>query len=108
MDTVAPVQLALRLLIPSRSRLLELDDVREVVSGFDGTALIHRWRHPDPAVDELAAEALRVVNEEQRLRTPRRVAFERLWHLVHGRPVPENYDLLPRTVMPYMDEPWFC
>ncbi len=107
-DTVAPVQLALRLLIPSRSRLLELDDVREVVSGFDGTALIHRWRHPDPAVDELAAEALRVVNEEQRLRTSRRVAFARLWHLVHGRPVPENYDLLPRTVMPYMDEPWFC
>ena len=107
-DSVAPVQLALRLLITSRSRLLELDDVRRVVGEFDPVALIHRWRHLDPAVDELAAEALRVVNEEQRLRTPRRVVFERLWRLVHDRRLPENYDLVPRTVIPYMDEPWFC
>ena len=107
-ESVAPVQLALRLLITARSRLLELEDVRRVTGEFDRAALIYRWRHAEPAVDSLAAAALKVVNEEQRLKTPRRSVFARLWQLVHERPLPEDYDLLPRAAIPYMDEPWFC
>ena len=107
-DSVAAVQLALRLLITARSRLLELDDVQRVVGDFDQAALIYRWKHPDPEVDELAVSALKLVNEEQRRRTPRRDIFNKLWALAHGRPAPENFDLLPRAVIPYMDEPWFC
>jgi radical SAM superfamily enzyme YgiQ (UPF0313 family) len=103
-DAVAPVQLALRLLIPSRSRLLDLEDVQKVVTEFDASALVYRWRHPDPAVEELAAEALRIVKQK----ATRRRHFAQLWDLVHSRPFVEDYDLLPRTVIPYMDEPWFC
>jgi hypothetical protein len=107
-DGVAPIQLALRLLITARSRLLELEDVQRILGPFDSSALIYRWRHADPDVDELAASALRLVNEERRLKTPRRRVFEKLWNLAHGAPLPENYRLLPRAAVPYLDEPWYC
>jgi radical SAM superfamily enzyme YgiQ (UPF0313 family) len=107
-DNVAPVQLALRLLITSGSRLLELEDVRHVIGAFDKEALVYRWKHPDPQVDALAARVLALVTAEQRNGTPRREVFARIWEIAHGRPAPENYELLPRTVIPYMDEPWFC
>ena len=57
-ENVAPVQLALRLLIPAGSRLLELEEIRALVTGFDQPALLHRWRHADGAMDELAAAAI--------------------------------------------------
>jgi radical SAM superfamily enzyme YgiQ (UPF0313 family) len=106
--SVPPVQLALRLLIPSGSRLLDLEEVRGITSGFDAASLVHRWRHPDPRVDELASTAMRIVNEGTKSRAPRSAIFAELWSHIHGRPLPQNFDLLPRTVIPYMEEPWFC
>ncbi len=52
-DHVAPVQWSIRLLIPAGSRLLELEEVRELVGAFDSLALAYAWRHPDPRVDAL-------------------------------------------------------
>ncbi len=103
-DYVAPVQLALRLLIPSGSRLLELTEVQDVIGAFDQPALLYRWQHPDPDVDALAAQALRIAAS----RGSRREIFGKLWSLVADRPLHENLDLLPRAAIPYLDEPWFC
>ena len=61
--SVAPIQLALRLLITNGSRLLELEEINAVVTGWDQVALTHRWRHVDPAMDELSARLLRIVDE---------------------------------------------
>ena len=47
-EHVAPIQLAIRLLIPAGSRLLELPEVRDLVEGFDEVLLSYRWRHHDP------------------------------------------------------------
>ena len=102
-EHVAPVQLALRLLIPSGSRMLELADVQAVIQEFDEPALLYRWRHPDPQVDALAEQALRIAASKG----SRREIFGYLWNLVDERPF-ENLDLLPRTAIPYLDEPWFC
>ena len=85
-EHVAPVQLALRLLIPRGSRLLELDDVQAVVRAFDEPALLYRWQHPDPAVDALAAQALRIAAS----RGSRREIFGYLWNLVSDRPLPRR------------------
>ncbi|MGA2015304.1 MAG: CUAEP/CCAEP-tail radical SAM protein, partial [Solirubrobacteraceae bacterium] len=52
---VSPVQLAIRLLIPAGSRLLELPEITTVTGPFDEAALVYPWRHPDRRVDELAA-----------------------------------------------------
>lgn len=109
LDLVAntsPVQLALRLLIPAGSRLLELDEIRAVLeSGFDAAALLHRWRHPDSAIDELAREAMALVAREQKAKRSRTEIFAKLWELTFYRaPV----GLTDRTSIPYLNEPWYC
>jgi hypothetical protein len=103
-EHVAPIQLALRLLITAGSRLLELDDIQAVVRGFDEPALLHRWTHSDPAVDELAGQALKLAA----LKGSRHEIFRRLWDLVAECPLPDDFDLMPRATVPYMDEPWYC
>jgi len=103
-ENVAPIQLALRLLIPAESRLLELADVQDVVTGFDEPALLHRWRHPDPSMDALAGRAMKLAA----LQGSRREIFRQFWNLVADRPLPETFDLMPRATIPYMDEPWYC
>jgi len=103
-DHVAPVQLALRLLIPRGSRMLELADVQAVIREFDEPALLHRWQHADPEVDALAAQALRMAASQG----SRREIFGHLWNLVNDRPLPDEFHLSPPAAIPYMDEPWFC
>jgi hypothetical protein len=107
-ENVAPVQLTLRMLIASGSRLLELEDVRAVLTGFDAAGLVWRWQHPDPGIDELAASVLHIVHEGTKAGSGRGKVFRDIWDRVHSRPMPENPRLLPRTVIPYMEEPWFC
>lgn len=103
-DHVAPVQLALRLLVPPRSPLLELDEMQRFMTGLDEAALLNRWKHPDPDVDLLAEKALKLAA----LRAPRRAIFRKIWDLIAEHPLPDNFDLMPRATIPYMDEPWYC
>ena len=95
-EHVAPVQLALRLLIPRGSRLLELDDVQAVLRAFDEPALLYRWQHPDPQVDALAAQALRIAaSHGSQSGRSRREIFGYLWNLVNDRPLPADFDPSP-------------
>ena len=103
-DHVAPVQLALRLLIPRGSRLLELDDIQSVVREFDEPALLYRWRHPDPGIDALASEALRIAASHG----SRRETFSYLWNLASDRPLPAGFESRDRAPVPQLDEPWYC
>ncbi|HWY46445.1 MAG TPA: CUAEP/CCAEP-tail radical SAM protein [Bryobacteraceae bacterium] len=103
-EHVAQIQLALRLLIPRGSLLLELPDVQAVITGFDEPALLYHWRHPDPQMDALAGEAMKLAA----LEGSRRETFRKLWNLIGDRPLPEDFDLMPRATIPYLDEPWYC
>lgn len=101
-ENVSPVQLALRLLIPAASRLLELTDIP--ITDFDEGALLWRWRHADPQVDALAAQAMK----SAALPGSRGEHFSRFWHLAEGAPWHTPLDLLARASIPYLDEPWYC
>jgi radical SAM superfamily enzyme YgiQ (UPF0313 family) len=107
-EHVAPVQLALRLLITSGSRLLELDDVQNVIGPFDSQALVYPWTHPDPRMEALAAQVFQLVSEEQKLKKTRAEIFAALWRLVENGPLPENFSQLSQAAIPYLDEPWYC
>lgn len=107
-ENVGSVQLALRLLITSGSRLLELEDIRERVGPFDPKLLVYPWKHADPEVDLLAAGVFRLVAEQQKLERTRGEIFREICALAGAGMPPENFDLLPRAAIPYLDEPWYC
>ena len=104
---VAPVQLALRLLIPAGSRLLELEEIRRLVDVFQPDALAHRWRHPDQSVDQLAERLLRLVHSEQTRGASRAECFASIWEEAGGgEPVPALRYAQGRA--PHLSEPWYC
>jgi radical SAM superfamily enzyme YgiQ (UPF0313 family) len=105
-ENVAPVQLALRLLITSGSRLLELDDLRAMVRPFDTKSLVYPWVHDDPEVDRLGARVFRLVAERQKQKRSRGEIFQALCEIAGCRQ--ENYKLMPRATIPFLDEPWYC
>ena len=81
-EHVAPIQLAIRLLIPQGSRMLELDDIRTIIDAYSPASLIYPWRHADPAVDALQREVERVVG--LRFAADRRATFDRIWQDAHA------------------------
>jgi radical SAM superfamily enzyme YgiQ (UPF0313 family) len=116
-DSVAPIQLAIRLLIPPGSRLLELPEVRSMVGPFDSGALIYPWKNSDPRLDSLAQQLQGMVAASGQQKLNRRATFELLWRaariaagLAANRRVEENAQpvIPPRAAVPYLNEPWYC
>ncbi len=113
-DHVAPIQLALRLLIPAGSRLLELTEVQDLVGDFDETLLSYRWRHPDPRVDRLQEALQELVRQEAANGASRQEIFGKVWLRAEqaarkGRgSLPERPRSLARPHIPIMSEPWYC
>jgi radical SAM superfamily enzyme YgiQ (UPF0313 family) len=110
-DHVAPIQLAIRLLVPEGSRLLTLDEVRAHIDRFDPTTLTYRWAHPDPRVDALQRDLTSLVGT--RLTADRRVVFAEIAALAHDRaglpyPVGDSRPARARATVPYLNEPWYC
>jgi hypothetical protein len=119
---VAPLQLAIRLLIPARSRLLELQAVRESIGEFDERELSYRWRHADKRVERLYEAVTEIVQAGVKNRSSRHDIFlqvsveakfwaggQRTW--VKKKPIhckPPIAVLTSRAAVPYLNEPWFC
>jgi radical SAM superfamily enzyme YgiQ (UPF0313 family) len=79
-EQVAPIQLAIRLLITNGSPLLELPDIQAVITEFDPSSLTWPWRHHDSRVDALQQSVMRSVMVKSEV---------------------------PRSV-PHMNEAWYC
>ena len=58
---VAPIQYAIRLLVPEGSLMLELEDMRACMRRFDPSSLTHIWTHPDPRVDALQQDVQKLL-----------------------------------------------
>jgi len=101
---VAPIQLAIRLLVPAGSKLLELEDMR--VGEFDPAALAWRWEHPDPEMDRLCSNLQKLIRFADKWRASRIELFEMIWDRAFG--VFPDFHLEDRTTIPYLTEPWFC
>ena len=103
-ESVAPIQLAIRLLIPAGSLLLELDDIRRIVGLFDAEALCYRWKNSEPAVDRLCERVGNVVQRESAM--PRAEVFGKIWELAFE--AAPDFHLPARATVPYLNEPWYC
>lgn len=106
---VAPIQYALRLLVPDGSRMLELDDMRARVVRFDSTALSHLWAHADPRVDRLQQAIEHMIGLG--VGASRAHIFADVWDAAHRAAdltPPARRPLASRATVPYLNEPWYC
>jgi hypothetical protein len=107
-EQVAPIQLAIRLLITAGSPLLELDDIRAVAGPFDPASLTHPWAHVDSRVDALQREVMRTVGET--VHAPRRQAFQAIARIAGAAAgaVPKALSFRVPIPVPAISEPWYC
>jgi radical SAM superfamily enzyme YgiQ (UPF0313 family) len=105
-ENVGPIQLAMRLLIPAGSRLLELAEIREIIGPFDQTALSYKWQHSDPSLDRLCAQIQTLIKQEERRKASRSEIFGAIWELANGQA--PDFHLASRATIPYLTEPWYC
>jgi radical SAM superfamily enzyme YgiQ (UPF0313 family) len=112
-ENVTPIQLAIRLLIPAGSRLLELEEIRKGVGPFDEGALVYPWKHADPRVDRLCERIQEIVHSGEKMGQLRTRIFERVEDAAFAaagggitrRALPV---LAARASIPYLNEPWYC
>ena len=105
-ENVAPIQLAMRLLIPAGSRLLKLADIRKMIGSFDPEALCYKWLHSDQDLDQLCSQIQKLIQHEERRRASRSEIFRKIWDLAQGRSL--DFHLASRATIPYLNEPWYC
>jgi radical SAM superfamily enzyme YgiQ (UPF0313 family) len=112
-ENVAPIQLAIRLLIPAGSRLLELPEVSAMVGSFDSAALVFPWKHEDVRVDALAREISQLVQRGDSLKLSRSEIFAHIRRAAHAAAGNRASNGIAPSVwksapVPYLDEPWYC
>ena len=109
-QSVPPVQLTIRLLVPEGSWLLKLPGFREKLMPFDARLLGYPWVHADPRVDCLQRELQAQVARFEQEGVARREVFAAIWRMAHeaaGRRVPKLPEKLGVPI-PRMSEPWYC
>jgi radical SAM superfamily enzyme YgiQ (UPF0313 family) len=112
-EAVAPIQLAIRLLIPPGSRMLELEEVKQVVGPLDAAALIYPWQNVDERLDHLAVRLQDIVSSSEKRKRPRCEIFELIWQEANraaGRNIQSNPAPSPQlnAAVPHLNEPWYC
>jgi hypothetical protein len=115
-DSVDPVQLSIRLLVPPGSLLLERPEMREHLHGYDADGFSHLWQHPDPAMDQLQAEIAALVATDADSSAPPRSTHTATRRLTAraaeaaGLVWADADRALPpgRGATPRLSEPWFC
>ena len=116
-ENVAPIQFAIRLLIPAGSRLLELPDIAAMTGDFDEAALVYPWKHTDARVDLLCEELQEIVHTGEKMNHGRGRIFERITQAAYSAAGREKEAkmrsgaqaiLAARATIPYLNEPWYC
>ena len=109
-NCVTPVQFSIRLLLPSGSRLLELEDRSEWLGEFDSEMLGYQWSHRDRQVDELQARVQDWVMEADERNLDRQETFAGIWNLAYmvNGITPPKLNQGEQPLAPQMSEPWYC
>ena len=111
---IAPIQLAIRLLVTERSRLLEIPDFKGRIGDFDAARLSYRWAHADPRVDALQLKLQQIVEQGETDGAARAQIFRTIWRAaadaaeLPGRTPPASLNGASETPSPCLSEPWYC
>ena len=101
-DLTPPVQLGLRLLVPSHSPLVDPIAEMNSLASYDADGLTWNWRHEDPRMDDLQAE-IAVLAERQ-------ATFGQIKHAACRALGVEPWPDVdaPHVHRPGLTEDWFC
>ena len=98
---VAPIQLAIRLLVPQGSLMLQLEDVRRVVGPFDPRSMTYPWGAQRSRVDALHHDVAALVaagSPRLAISCSMRSAISRTWgRRVRAHPQPRRHRATVRT-----------
>lgn len=109
-ESVPPVQLTIRLLVPAGSYLLQIPGFRQRLMDFDPKLLGYPWTHTDARVDRLQQALQACVAEYEQQCLPRREVFAEVWRMAHtaadrdAPPLPSNLG----APIPHLSEAWYC
>jgi hypothetical protein len=110
-ESVPPIQLCIRLLVPQGSYLLKLPGFHDLIQNFDAKILGYPWRHRDPRVDKLQRVVQAFVASAEQAGLSRREVFTRIWAMAHGELGTAAPPLDPLNLgapIPHLSEPWYC
>jgi radical SAM superfamily enzyme YgiQ (UPF0313 family) len=113
-DSVEPIQYALRLLIPPGSLLITSAAMRPHLRDLDQATFSHRWDHPDARMDALQREVMARVTEGAERREDPAITFRHVRTLaaeLAGIAMPQAAQAAlaaDRPRPPRLTEPWFC
>jgi radical SAM superfamily enzyme YgiQ (UPF0313 family) len=113
-EHVAPIQLAIRLLLTAGSPLLDEPSVAAVSEPFDASRLAFPWHHTDEGLDTLQRDLEAMVAGSAG--EPRALVFAGVqalaWERLAGERVPPlgvvADSVRRRSEVPWLDEPWYC
>ena len=111
MESVAPVQLSIRLLIPAGSLILEIDNLDGIIGDFDADILGHPWQNPDPRVDQLQQDVQAWVMQAEADGLSRPEIFKGIWEISHkaaGLTAPPLDLKQAGKPVPRLSENWYC
>jgi len=110
LGSVDPIQLAIRLLIPEGSLLLELPETLAAVDGYQSESLSYQWTSPDPRLDALQRR-LADIAEEGADRDETSETLLEQWGAVVDVTASDLALAIPAGATsgrPRLTEPWFC
>lgn len=105
-ENVAPIQYAIRLLIPAGSKLLDRSEMRPFIGPFYQPALCYPWKHPDERVDRLYEDVWSIVANGQAQHQSRLEIFDRVWQAAGGDHL-DRLETHPKPI-PHLSENWYC
>jgi hypothetical protein len=106
---VPAVQLAVRLLIPPHSALLENGRAPGWLGPLDAANFTYTWTHPDPRMDRLHETVTQLAQAGNGDAYATFAAIERAVYQLAQRPQPQwERPLFPNLPPPRLSEDWFC
>jgi radical SAM superfamily enzyme YgiQ (UPF0313 family) len=113
-EHIAPIQYAIRLLIPLGSSLLAIPALTPHLGSFDDQTLTYTWQHPDSRMDQLQRDAARLVE----VGTQRHDAAATIFSAIKARaldlagrspdPPWRSPPALSAGRVPRLTENWYC
>lgn len=115
-DSIDAVQLAIRLLVPVGSLLVDHAEMRPHLGSYDAAAMTYSWTSADPRVDALQVELAKIAESGSVAAEPPRETYARMRSAVEaalaaaGIEVPFGGAIPFGSIVgrPRMTESWFC